>query len=271
MVFGSPCQGLSVAGKGKGFEDPRSGLFLHAVRLLDELRSQGRMPRFAMWENVAGLLTTPHARDYNSALRHFAQLGALDIAWRVLDARFFGVAQRRRRVFTVVDFGGCAAGEVLFEQASGTGNPDSTRASGTPRPNTGPSPSDATGTFGFDVSSAMREGVWQDLCGTLRSSGRHGVCYALTRQQTAIAEELAPTLTVGSRMCVAEDTGELRYLTPVECERLMSWPDDWTARGIDARCVEVTISDTQRYRMTGNGVVSNVAEWIGRRMIGMLD
>ena len=116
--FGSPCQDLSLAGKRKGFAGERSGLFTEAVRII---RAVG--PRFAFWENVGGSLSSSDGADFATALDLLADAGALDIAWRVLDAQWFGVAQRRRRVFVVADFRGRRAGEILFEPGSGPRHP----------------------------------------------------------------------------------------------------------------------------------------------------
>jgi len=115
LTFGSPCQDLSVAGKRAGFEGERSGLFFEAIRVIRELRERDGKPAIAIWENVPGAFSSNRGRDFAAALDALAECGALDIAWRVLDAQHFGLAQRRRRVFVVADFGGERAGEVLFE------------------------------------------------------------------------------------------------------------------------------------------------------------
>jgi DNA (cytosine-5)-methyltransferase 1 len=120
ITFGSPCQDLSVAGKRAGLDGSRSGLFFEAIRIIQEMRddTNGRYPRFAVWENVVGALSSNHGHDFAAALDSLAEIGALDIAWRVLDARWFGVPQRRRRIFVVADFGGELARALLAEPAS---------------------------------------------------------------------------------------------------------------------------------------------------------
>lgn len=118
ITFGSPCQDLSVAGRQAGFKGERSGLFFEAVRIIRCVR-----PAIAVWENVPGALSSSSGRDFAAALDALAECGALDIAWRVLDARYFGVAQRRRRVFVVADFVGHRAAEILFESSGGAGDP----------------------------------------------------------------------------------------------------------------------------------------------------
>ena len=115
VIGGWPCQGLSTAGRRKGLADPRSGLFFEFVRVVREMREAtgGRRPNFILAENVPGALSSNGGRDWAVVLRELVGLGPLDVAWRVLDAQFFGVPQRRRRVFLVVDFGAERAGEVL--------------------------------------------------------------------------------------------------------------------------------------------------------------
>ena len=110
VTFGSPCQDLSVAGKRAGLEGGRSGLFYEAVRII-----RGVRPTFALWENVPGAFSSNGGRDFGAVLAALAECGALDISWRVLDAQWFGVPQRRRRIFLVADFGGERAASVLFE------------------------------------------------------------------------------------------------------------------------------------------------------------
>lgn len=113
VTFGSPCQDLSVAGKRAGLAGERSGLFHEAVRIIRELRAQHGKPDFAVWENVPGAFSSNGGRDFAAVIDALVSIGARDVAWRVLDSRFFGVAQRRRRVFLVADFGGERAEQVL--------------------------------------------------------------------------------------------------------------------------------------------------------------
>ena len=107
-----PCQDLSVAGKRQGLAGVRSGLFYDAINAVRRLREQGR-PRFVLMEQVPGLLSSHGGADFRSVLLAFFDIGARDVSWAVLDAQFFGVPQRRRRLFFVADFGGECAREVL--------------------------------------------------------------------------------------------------------------------------------------------------------------
>ncbi len=150
VTFGSPCQGLSMAGQRRGLADERSGLFMEAIRIIDEMReaTHGRYPRFALFENVPGALSSAGGRDFAAVLQSFtkakipmpysgrwANAGmvrgvGVDLAWCMYDAQYFGTAQRRRRLFLVCDFAGKCAGEILFVPKSLRGYFE---AGGTPR------------------------------------------------------------------------------------------------------------------------------------------
>jgi site-specific DNA-cytosine methylase len=125
LVGGTPCQSFSVAGLRKGLRDPRGGLMLTFLEI-----AQRRRPRWIVWENVPGVLSSHGGRDFGSFL---GALGALGYGWayRVLDAQWFGVAQRRRRVFVVANLGdGAAPAKVLFESESVRRNPAPSRETG---------------------------------------------------------------------------------------------------------------------------------------------
>jgi DNA (cytosine-5)-methyltransferase 1 len=106
VAWGSPCQDLSVAGKRAGLEGGRSGLFHEGIRIIKELQeeSNGQYPRISIWENVVGALNSNRGADFGVILNEMAQAGALAIEWAVLDAQYFGVPQRRRRVFVIAIF-----------------------------------------------------------------------------------------------------------------------------------------------------------------------
>ena len=151
ITFGSPCQDLSVAGKRAGLkhtdngdeETTRSGLFMEAVRIIKEMReaTNGRYPAFALWENVPGAFSSNHGEDFRTVLQELIQIvepGAVmpevpkngwpyadsyigngwSLAYRVLDAQYWGVPQRRRRIYLVLDLRGERAGKILFERES---------------------------------------------------------------------------------------------------------------------------------------------------------
>ena len=125
LVGGTPCQSFSVAGLRKGLADPRGNLMLTYLAIADRYR-----PEWLVWENVPGVLSSNKGRDFGTLLGGLEQLG-YGFAYRVLDAQFFGVAQRRRRVFVVGCLGGWRrAAAVLFERASLRGDPAPRRESG---------------------------------------------------------------------------------------------------------------------------------------------
>lgn len=120
VVGGSPCQSFSVAGKREGLKGA-SGLMFEYIRCVQELR-----PRWFLWENVPGALTSEDGGAFGQLLGEMDELG-YSLAWRVLDAQFFGVAQRRRRLFLVGHLGVESPAEVLFEPDCLSGNPESSR------------------------------------------------------------------------------------------------------------------------------------------------
>lgn len=157
VVGGSPCQDLSVAGKRKGLEGKRSGLFMEQIRVVKEMRESSDQsgadepvwPRYMVWENVTGALSCNGGRDFAAVLEETIRIadpeapgidvpekgwpnwggyrdvdGRWSVAWRVHDAQFWGVPQRRRRISLVADFGGGTAQEILFERKSVSGDPE---------------------------------------------------------------------------------------------------------------------------------------------------
>jgi DNA (cytosine-5)-methyltransferase 1 len=152
ITFGSPCQDLSIAGRRAGLAGERSGLFMEAVRIIKEMRSStnGLYPTFAIWENVPGAFSSNGGKDFRAVLEELARVEQPDIsiprpsgrggrwskagaiagngwslAWRQLDAQYWGVPQRRKRIALVVDFAGGRASEILFERTSLSRHPDS--------------------------------------------------------------------------------------------------------------------------------------------------
>jgi DNA (cytosine-5)-methyltransferase 1 len=125
IIGGFPCQDLSVAGRRAGLDGSRSGLFFEFARVIDTVR-----PTLAVIENVPGLLSSHGGRDMGVILRTLRDIGARDIAWCVLDAQWFGVPQRRRRVFLVADFAGSRASEILALPEGLQGHPPPRRAQG---------------------------------------------------------------------------------------------------------------------------------------------
>ena len=216
ITFGSPCQDLSVAGKRAGIhEGERSSLFFEAIRAIREMREKthGRYPTFAVWENVPGAFSSNRGRDFLAVLQAFAEVAGgcnvpepvikqgklqwskdgcimgdgFSLAWRMLDAQYWGVPQRRKRIYLVADFAGGRAGEILFKRKGLSGD---SAESGAPREKTA---ADAAGSAGgsdsvrclnpWDTQSIRQyspDGVFPTL-GANSGGGqnRAGVCFAL--------------------------------------------------------------------------------------------
>ena len=138
ITFGSPCQDMSIAGKRTGLDGSRSGLFYQAIRIIKEMRckSNGKYPRFAVWENVCGAFSSNKGEDFQAVLESFCSVKGckidaarpakwynageilgddFSIAWRVFDSQYWGIPQRRKRIYLVADFNDRCAGKILFE------------------------------------------------------------------------------------------------------------------------------------------------------------
>ena len=258
LVGGTPCQSFSVAGLRKGMDDPRGNLALVYCGMLDHFK-----PKWFVWENVPGVLSSSGGRDFGSFLGALAELG-YGFSYRVLDARFFGVAQRRRRVFVVGYLGDWRpTAAVLFEQ-------NSLRRDITPRP----SPTKGSPAY-FESSLAQyREG---DIGGTLKASG--GVlaggsetfivqkAYETHPADSRVKEmgETCQTVTSrwgtgGGNVPLIENNATIRRLTPVECERLQGFPDNFT--NVPWR-KSLASPDGLRYKALGNSMAVPVMQWIG--------
>lgn len=207
VTGGSPCQDLSIAGKRAGLAGARSGLFMEQIRVVKEMREHDKQlgwagelirPRYMVWENVPGALSSNKGRDFAAVLEETIRIvepeapgievpakgwptwggyrdvdGRWSVAWRVHDAQYWGVPQRRRRIALVADFGGDTAHEILFERAGVSGNLE-------PRGEAGERPAgDAeagAGRTGESIEHAYGEtgvGYWQNGIQTLRAEGEN--------------------------------------------------------------------------------------------------
>lgn len=245
ITFGSPCQDLSIAGRRAGLAGERSGLFMEAVRIIKEMRSStnGLYPTFAVWENVPGAFSSNGGEDFRSVLEELARVEQPDVsiprpsgrggrwskagaiagngwslAWRQLDAQYWGVPQRRKRIVLVADFGGQRAAEILFERTGVSGNPDESvptwkeiarLAANCPAGND----SVVGGTIPINTQIATRYismgertglGIGEDgdPAYTLQANHEHGVCYCIAgnivdRSDTAGANGLGAKEEVG--------------------------------------------------------------------------
>lgn len=270
LIGGTPCQSFSISGKRMGMEDERGNLALEFIRLAERLS-----PRYIVWENVPGVLSSNGGRDFGSFLGALGHIG-YGWAYRVLDAQFFGTCQRRRRVFLVAVAGGDyrKAGDILFDSFTVPWHP-STRSkkrqevAALSRAGTGDS------AVAFDLvqitSPQNRSLVEPGLAvPTLASSSMMHVIVIKTNQTGAnghnIGTDVMFTLDTSTPPSVAYESQNktiVRRITPKECERLQGLPDDHTA--IIWKKGQIA-SDAIRYKAIGNGMAVPVLSWIGTQI-----
>ena len=278
IVGGTPCQSFSVAGLRKGLEDPRGNLALTFLGMVDHYR-----PEWVIWENVPGVLSSSGGRDFGSFLGALGQLG-YGFAYRALDAQYFGVPQRRRRVFVVAHSSGDSrrAAEVLFEPESLRGNPPKSRAEGKETAQclttgTGCRYDPNTETL-IPVMYSVREdakantfsAVQSEVANCIQSTqpattSHHAINYvvqAFNHQSGGDMRGIDPRPT--AQLQRHQETSILqgmavRRLTPTECERLQGFPDGWTD-------ILPTTPDGPRYKAIGDSMAVPVMRWIGSRI-----
>ena len=263
LVGGTPCQSFSIAGLRKGLDDPRGNLMLVYLGIAEKYK-----PRWIVWENVPGVLSSHGGRDFGTFLGALGKLG-YGFAYRVLDAQYFGVPQRRRRVFVVGHLGDWRhAAAVLFERdslrrdnaPSRTAREEIARGVGKRAPeyyeNHGQD-SRITGPHETAETVAAKYGTGGNNTPIIMA---HGQANAEIRE-----DGQATTLTCNHEAPILSTASTVRRLTPKECERLQGFPDDWTLvpwRGKDAeRC-----PDAPRYKACGNSMAVPVMRWIGERI-----
>jgi DNA (cytosine-5)-methyltransferase 1 len=299
LVGGTPCQSFSLAGLRKGLDDPRGNLALEFLALAAIAR-----PRWIVWENVPGVLSSNGGRDFGSFLGALGKLG-YGWAYRTINSEYFGVPQRRRRVFVVGYIGGDwqRAAAVLFERHCLQGNPPPGREEGTV---VAALTATGVGTCGADDNQGQAghliaahttgAGFWQEGFGTLRARGQesheHLIAHTLRGEGFDASEDgtgrgtpLVPVAYRTSGNCGAWETGDrtdaittgtdpnshiltnnvgVRRITPLEAERLQGFPDHYTAIPVGRN--GRTAKDSPRYKAIGNSMAVPVMRWIGERM-----
>jgi len=273
ISFGSPCQDLSIAGKGAGLQGSRSGLFFEAIRIIKEMRdaTQNQYPQIAIWENVRGALSSNEGKDFHAAIQALAKLGAVDISYRLVNACHFGVPQRRVRVFVVADFGGERAGQILAKPTRllwhpPQGREDEQETTGKVEDSAG-----SQSAVAFDEYNGTTNDIHHTLrAGTKQSTGVLAITERAGKpgggKGLLLTKELSPTLNTGGGQQIAKpdkETYTVRRLTPVECERLMGWPDNHTKYDKDGN----ELADSARYKMCGNGIAAPVAQWLCENIV----
>lgn len=256
VVGGSPCQSFSIAGKREGLQG-ESGLMFEYIRAVREVR-----PRWFLWENVPGALSSEGGEAFRQLLSEMDKLG-YGLAWRILDAQFFGVAQRRRRLFLVGRLGACPPVGVLVEPESLLGSPSTSREE---RSRLAAEARSCTRSAGFKYhqgSGAGGIGYEEEVSPTCTADWHNP---AILTEPIAMADLNANTQTLFA------DEGEtmiVRRLTPLECERLQGFPDNHTRIPYRGKPAE-ECPDGPRYKAIGNSMAVPVMRWIGER-IAMAD
>ena len=192
ISFGSPCQDLSIAGKRAGLEGKKSNLFYEANRVIKEMRckTNGKYPRYLLWENVPGAFSSNKGEDFRCVLEEITRIkdttvklsrpskwqsageilgDNFSLAWRVLDAKYFGVPQRRKRIFLVADLDGGSSRKILFEQKSLSG--DTSEGCEKEKRNTRAIKESPNKTICLNDQGGERMDFYSDESGTLRASG----------------------------------------------------------------------------------------------------
>ncbi|MDD2980931.1 MAG: DNA (cytosine-5-)-methyltransferase [Hespellia sp.] len=224
ITFGSPCQDMSIAGKRSGLDGSRSSLFYEAIRIVKEMRcaTDGKYPRYIVWENVPGAFSSNKGEDFKAVLTEICKVKSEDyvvpglekekwsnagsivgadfsLAWRVFDAQYWGVPQRRKRIYLVADFAGGSAGKILFESEgvsgySAEGFGSWQRTAGHVKESIG-----ETGCICLNDQGGNRIDVTEDVTCTLRAEAHHPpLVFENHSQDTRYVGPLAVAQTVSS-------------------------------------------------------------------------
>ena len=251
ITFGSPCQDMSIAGRREGLDGSRSSLFYEAVRIAKEMRckTNGRYPRYIVWENVPGAFSSNKGADFQSVLEEVCSVKGYEIhtprperwanageimaddfslAWRVFDAQYWGVPQRRKRIYLVADFAGGSAGKILFESEGVSGyTPQGFRswqgAAGASEKGSG-----TAGCVCLNDQGGNRMDVTDGVTCTLRAEAHHPPCvmesagfcteHSAHSRSIGYEEETSPTLRAGTVPAAVYEnhSQDTRYTGPLE-------------------------------------------------------
>ena len=222
ISFGSPCQDLSIAGRRAGLEGKKSNLFYEAIRVVKEMRcrTNGKYPRYLLWENVPGAFSSNKGEDFRCVLEEITRIkdataklprpsrwknsGTIlgrdySISWRVLDAKYFGVPQRRRRIFLIADLNGSSASQILFEQKSLSGNFKKSQDEG--KRNTRATEESINQTICLNDQGGQRMDISEEISGTLRAkAGNPPLVYENHGQDARYKGPLKETPTLASNL-----------------------------------------------------------------------
>ena len=283
LCAGSPCQNLSLSGNRKGLSGYESSLFYEAVRILYEMRkaTNGSMPRFFVWENVPGAFSSNGGNDFKAVLseitkaaipipesKRWGEAGVVrsaecDTAWRVLDAQYWGVPQRRKRIFLVADFATekrCAEQILFVEKSLPWDFKTGSNASQNFAKGFG-SGADVSGNQGgVMIVNETFKALNPEKSATLCSRDYKGLGNTNSLVGKAILEPETVDL---DDITHAVDAARPRKLTPLECERLQGLPDGWTDIEVHGK----PASDAKRYKAIGNGMAQPCADFVLKQIV----
>lgn len=290
LCGGFPCQDLSVAGKRKGLAGERSGLFGEIVRIAKALQ-----PTWGLFENVPGLFSSGGGRDMATVLEGLRECWPV-VGYAVLDSQYFGVPQRRRRVFFICGPTERRVEQVLFESEGGIGDlasggeagPDlaASLRSRSHRPGVNPPGRGGEDDMNLILADALTTRHFSDrgdgsdnsklvVAATLNCSSQQGGFRSepgehLTITHTLRAEHDGSEDGTGRGTPITPIAQGVRRLTPTECERLQGFPDGWTClcqplESYDS--MKCKCPDGPRYKTLGNAVSVPKVKWIGRRIL----
>ena len=258
ITFGSPCQDFSLAGKRKGLGGDRSSLISEAIRLIGETR-----PDFFIWENVKGTFSSNNREDFAAILQAFANIGGYRLEWQLLNTKWF-LPQNRERIYLVGYIGDGSGGQVFPIREGKRSSDELQRQQGSACTVLARYEAGANGSYIIErkldaqkvkVNSATSKGYEE---ATIGDSINLSVPTSKTRRGR-VGKGVAQTLDTHCNQAVVEN--RIRRLTPIECERLQGFPDNWTKYGQSGE-----ISDSQRYKMCGNAVTVDVVEAVAKNI-----
>ena len=259
ITFGSPCQDFSLAGKRKGMDGDRSSLILEAIRLIQECR-----PRFFIWENVKGAFSSNSGEDFAAILQAFTNIGGYRLEWQLLNTKRF-LPQNRERIY-LVGYIGEKRGRKIFPIPENNRSIDELQKQ---QANT----CTLTTRYGANGNGsyiAQREfNAQKQVIGAMRGRNPLNSSDRTTGSPTVQRLEINKNNVTNTLTSVQKDnlvvTDRIRRLTPIECERLQGFPDNWTSSGNYDGEIKLT-PESQRYKLMGNAVTVNVVEAIGKQL-----
>lgn len=251
ITFGSPCQDMSIAGRREGLDGSRSSLFYEAVRIVKEMRckTNGRYPRYIIWENVPGAFSSNKGADFQSVLEEVCSVKGYEIhtprpekwpvageivaddfslAWRVFDAQYWGVPQRRKRIYLIADLAGGSAGKILFESEGVSGYTSQGFRSWQGAAGASEKGSGTAGCVCLNDQGGNRMDVTDGVTCTLRAEAHHPPCvmesagfcteHSAHSRSIGYEEETSPTLRAGTVPAAVYEnhSQDTRYTGPLE-------------------------------------------------------